>query len=223
MMSGTGCAALSHEEQAVKLLNEKYESSFEVEKVQSHRFFSGYYTVIAYQKDNSDLLFQADVNGDGSGVSDNYVSRLVCRRMADTVSKNLNQLPGVYYVFCEAMIEPSMLKDTELSLEEFLEAAPENKFYIYINYCPDEDDKEQFYQTISKSLEGLGDISGHIRVYLMDEPMLRQVQDYMENHDKRYDEYEAMTDQYHAGKITFKNGVFTESKETIQKLLEKKL
>lgn len=215
--------ALSYEELAVKLLNAKYNDSFVIDVVQSHSFLRGYYTVIAYQENNGDVLFKADVNSDGTGISDNYITKLVCNHLADKVAQNLDALKGIYYIFTEVMMEPSMLDNIEITLEEFMEVTPKNKFTININYCPEDTNVEEVYSALTNVLNGLGCISGKIHFYIMDEPMLSKVQDYVETHDKCYDDYKKLVEEYLVEYIDFEKGTIKNTRDEIQKILENKL
>ena len=223
-MSSTGCEnVVSYEEQAIRLLNEKYNDSFEIETVQSQSFSGGYYTVIAYQEDNADLLFRADINSDGSGLSDNYVTRLLYKDMAEQVAWNLNDLAGSYYVFVEAMFEPVMLSNPGITLKEFMEETPKNKFTINVNYAPDTTNSEEVYAGLLNILNDMEGISGKIHLYIMEESNIASVQEYMETHDQCYDEYEGMVESYSVGLIDFENGTITTTKEKIISMLENKL
>lgn len=215
--------AYSYEELAIKLLNEKYQDSFEIEKVQSHSIFKGYYTVIAYQTDNADFLFRAYVNSDGKALSDNYVTKMVCADLADKVAQNLDALRGIYYIFAEAKIEPKMLDNIELTIEEFLEVYPKNQFIIYINYCPEEKEADEIYESLENALVNIPPITGEIRFFIMDEDMLSKVQDYQETRDRCYDDYEDMMETYLAGIIPFENGSIKCTKEEFREKLENKL
>lgn len=223
-MSDTGMGKmLSLEEQAVNLLNEKYNDSFEVEIVQSNSFFRGFYTVIAYQEDNGDVLFRASVDSNGKGVSDNYVSRLVCQKLADKVAQNLDALKGVYYIYVKAMTEPSMLDNPNITIEEFMEVVPKNKFTIHVSYAPEETNAKEASEGFMNILKGMEYLSGRINLYVMDELMLAKVQEYMETHDKCYDGYQQMMKEYFAGVIYFEKGTVTSAKEEIVEMLENKL
>lgn len=214
---------LSYEELAIELLNAKYNDSFAIETVQSHSFFRGYYTVIAYQEENGDVLFRADVNSDGTGISDNYVTKLVCHNLADKVAQNLDALKGIYYIFAEVMVEPTMLDNIKITLEEFMKITPKNKFAITINYCPEDTNAEEVGSVLNETLKGLECISGKIYLYVMDELMLSKVQNYMETHDRCYDEYRKMVDKYSAGILDFEKGIIKNAGGEIRKLLENRL
>ena len=215
--------AYSYEELAVKLLNEKYQDSFEIEEVQSHSYFKGYYTVLAYQVDNADCLFRAYVNSDGKAISDNYVTKIVCAKLADKVAQNLDALGGIYSIFAEAKIEPKMLDHIDLTLDEFLDIYPKNQFTIYINYCPEEKDADEIFKSLENALMDISAINGAIRFFIMDETMLSKIQDYLETRDRCYDDYKDMTEEYLVAVIPFEAGKIKCTKEEFREMLENRL
>ena len=224
IMNSMGCEALiSHEKLAIKLLNEKYNDSFEIETVQSQSFSGGYYTVVAYPQEDSTLLFQAYVNSDGTGVSDNYVTKILCRNLAERVAWNLNSLSGLYYIYIEVLHEPVMLDKPGITLEEFMKETPKNKFTINVCYVPEETNAEEVYSGITNILQGMESISGKICLYVMDETNMSWVQEYMETHDQCYDEFEDMVESYFTGLIDFEKGKITTTKEEVIRMLENKL
>ena len=197
---------LSYEELAVKLLNKKFNDVFEIERVQAHQYLRGYYTVIAYQQDNADLLFRAYVDDDGGAISDNYVTKLVCNELSDKVAQNLNSLKGIYYIFSEAMMELTMLDDIETSLDEFLKGCPENKFSIHVNFAPEDTTAEEVALGLMHILNDLQALRGNIYLYIADQLTLAKIQEYRETHDTCYDDYEKIVESYYVGMIEFEKG-----------------
>lgn len=224
MMSSMGCKKpVSHEELAIKLLNEKYGEEFDIESVQSQSFSGGYYTVVAYPQEDSTLLFQAYINSDGTGVSDNYVTKVLCRNVAEQVAWNLNSLPGIYYIYVEVMHEPLMLDRPGISLKEFMEETPKNKFTINICYVPEGADAQEVYLGLTNVFQDMESISGKICLYVMDETNMAWVQEYRETHDQGYDEFEDIMESYFVGLIDFEKGTITTAKEEVIEMLESKL
>lgn len=223
-MNTAGCSnTLSHEERAVQLLNAKYGDSFEIEECQSRNSFGEYYTVIAYQEKNPDMLFKAQIDFDGKKISDNYVSKILCRKVSDQIAGNLDGLKGIYYIYSEPMIELTMLDNTDITLEEYMEISPLNKFIVYLNYCSGEDDADDMLRVLQGAFKDLECLSGQIQLYIVDENMLMQIQDYMENNDTLYDEYESAMEQYLAGIIKVEKGKISIEKEEIDEILENRL
>lgn len=222
VMSTVGCGRMiGYEELAERLLHEKYNKEFVVETIQSVSVLDEYYTALAYQKDRPDTIFRVYVNNDGSGVSDNYVSRLVCAQLSDTVARNLDSLNGIYYIYSTTLIDSMELEDPYISLNEYIDTHPKMKYNIYVFYSPDTSDKENLYQGLTSICQGLS-ISGNIYLYIMDDSILKDVQDYLENNDKIYDEGDNMFEPYSCGIIKFTNGVLDHSKDKVFEMIEGK-
>lgn len=216
-MSEAACATpFSEEEVAKKLLFEKYNEDFEIETVQGGGgILDGYTNVVAYPVDNPNLPFMVHIDGDGSGMSDNYVSRIICEEMADIIAQNLDGLKGVYYVHSAMTIESWNLDNPNMTIKEYLNSNPEDRFVIYLAYCPDGDDADNYYENISKMFSGIEEVDGNVRLYKCDEGMLIKMQDYFENNDKAYDDFNSMCSPYYLGKSGIKNGKLEATKEEI--------
>ncbi len=223
-MSVTGCnKTKSQEALAIELLNAKYNDQFLIEEIQSQNFLEKYYTVIAYQKDDTNVLFKAQVDFDGENISDNYVSKKLCERLSDKIARNLNELPGIFYIFCEPMVEVTVLKDVNITIEEYMKISPKNRFVIYLNYSPENALSGDVYSALSNLLKDVEGVSGQVQLYIMEEEMLKDVQDYVENHDALYDDYEDMVEQYLAGILEVENGKLTATKDEVERILGNKL
>lgn len=222
IMSTVGCGRIiGYEELAEKLLNEKYHDEFVVENVQSTNVFSKSYTAIAYQKEHPEMLFKAYVENDGSGISDNYVARLVCEKLSDAVARNLDSLNGIYYIYSTTLIDSLELDDPKISLNEYIETNPDMPYYLYVFFSPDSLDKENLYQGLSNICQGLP-ISGNLYLHILDEIDLKTVQSYCETHDKIYDGGENLFESYYCGRIEFINGALESTKEEVFEMIEGK-
>ncbi len=207
MMSTFGCGrSLSYEEMAEQELEERYHMPFEVDNIQEQNIFDGYYTVIAYQKEDPKTLFRATINADGSGESDNYVCKLVCQQITDRIARNLDALNGTYYIYTTPLIDSVGLTDVGMTVEQYMDRFPMDIFHIYLNYCPDQMDVDEFYKGLSNMFKGLDGLSGNIYLYMVKENTIRDIQAYLEENDKMYDEYKAIVDPYYVGSIPFEKG-----------------
>lgn len=220
IMSTVGCGkVIGYEELAEKLLNEKYNDEFVVEKIQSTSLLDEYYTALAYQKDNPETIFRVYVNNDGSGISDNYVSRLVCAQLSDTVARNLDSLNGIYYIYSSTLIDSLELDNPYILLSEYIDTHPKMKYNIYVFYSSDSMDQQNLYQGLANICQGLP-ISGNIYLHMMDESVLKDVQNYLENNDRIYDDGDQMFEPYSCGIIKFTNGILDSGKEEIFEMIE---
>lgn len=206
-MNTFGCEKLlSHEEIAEQKLEERYHMPFETVSVLGGGILDEYYTVIAYQKDDPKTLFRATVNNDGSGESDNYVCKLVCQKISDRIAENLNDLNGIYYIHTAFLVDPPGLIDVKMTVEQYMEICPDDTYHIYLNYCPEQMNAGAFYESLSHMFTGLEGMSGRIYLYIVNERVLSDIQEYLEDHDKMYDDYFHIVEAYDVGIIPFKNG-----------------
>ncbi len=207
IMDNDGCGKmLSYEELAEQKLEERYDMPFEVVDVLGGNIGDEYYTVTAYQADDPKTLFRATVSNDGLAETDNYVCKLVCQRISERIARNLDELNGIYYIHTAFLVDPPGLTDVEMTAEEYLEQYPGDTYHIYLNYCPDRMDPAALYESLGKIFQGLGNVRGRIYLYIVDERTLGQIQGYLEEHDKMYDDYQHMVEPYEAGIIPFEDG-----------------
>ena len=206
-MGTLGCGRLlSHEEMAKQKLEERYDMTFEVAKVLGGGILDECYTVIAYPEDDPKTMFRASINNDGSGESDNYVCKLVCQQISDRIAKNMDSLNGTYYIYTAPLIDSVGLSDIDMTVEQYMEEFPEDVFHVYLNYCPERMDADEFYAGLSNMFKGLEELSGRIYLYIVKENTLGSIQEYLEENDKMYDDYKSMTDSYYVGVIPFEEG-----------------
>lgn len=224
-----GCGfAISPKNYAVKLLNEKYNESFVIDETLSYSLLYKNYTVIAYQKDNPNLLFRAEIDMEEGTIRDNYVVKLLTQDMEDKIAQNLNNFSGIYYINVDAGHEPNFSKkeyseNSYITLKEFMEFIPSNKFAVYVHYVPDKMNPEQVYDSLRVMFNGMEPIGGKIHFYIMNEQELAKVQEYCENNDRIYSDFKEWLKHYKIGIINFENGVMVDSKEEIINMLESKL
>lgn len=217
-MNSVGCVnTKSYEDIAKEKLYERYQEEFEIEEVQSHHYFDGYYTVIAYPKSNPDILFSASINDDDSKESDNYVCKLLCQRLSDQVAKNINGLNGIYYIYSIPRIDVVNIGNKEITISEFMQEHPSSAFRTYIFYYSDNLDTQRFASNIQQAFDGLENVNGKINLYIVpNENILSEIQQYIETHDQLYDEFKEISEKYYKGTINYKNGSFDCTVEEIQ-------
>ena len=124
---------------AQELLEDKYGESFTVSEYGSQEIGSGYYTARAYAREYPEIPFTVNVDNDGKNFSDNYVARRVCARIAEQVSLNLDGMQGHYHVYVEPMVNGHGLDQPDMSISDFVQHNPANRFKICIFYAPEND------------------------------------------------------------------------------------
>ena len=224
IMNVAGCGAMKTDEAVVKeLLENKYHKEFEVDSVQSHDFFRGYYTAIAYPADDPELLFTVQTDYSGESESDEYVSKLISAQIADKIAHNLDALPGFYYIHAAQFVSDTSLDDPDITAEAYLASAEEPDFNVYLCYCPDTEDLKVdanvFYDAVSHMYAGLEQMNGMIYLYVCDEKTLQNMQIYFETHDKLYYDFNEWADQFFRGELRVHSGFVETDRDSMAAML----
>lgn len=213
-----GCVSPAQKkEKAARALQEKYQERFEITAFRDSGIFNDYYTVKAYSVEHPDLLFEASVNNEGDGISDAYVTKRVCERLSEQVSRNLGELQNDYYVFTQAMLEGTVLTDPEVSLEDYL-ADGSNKFTIYL--CMDENgaDVKNITTAMLNMMKDISRIRGSVAIYLADSETLAWIQEYVTLHDDTEEDFFERTDPAYIGSIQFEDGKLSVSEVELKEM-----
>ena len=188
-----GCAgkADGRRREAEALLEEKYREEFTVTEYDGQEMGRRYYAVTAYSDSLPDLPFAANVDADGSGVSDGYVCRKVCRKISDRVYENLSDIiPYDIYVHTGMLSEDSVCADPNISIEEFTaEWEPDNRYYIYVHIDNRNWDKTGIEGYLPYALSGLSCLKGNITVYFSAKDTMEKAKEYVDTHTGLFDGY----------------------------------
>ena len=215
----TGCSK-SPEIAVKEKLHERYQEDFEIKEVQSDPLFKGNYTMIAYPQSDPSLLFRATSNDDNSYVEDFYVCTLVCRKLSEQVGKNINALNGSYYICSKPTIDTLNIPDKDITVKEYVEMFPGYAFRTYLFYCPETMDPYDFSSNIQQMFSELEYIDCSVYVYVVpDEKSLGKIQNYLETHDRLYDEFGDISDDFYKGSIEYKDGAWDKSLEEIEEMV----
>ena len=215
--NGCGMNQKEYKEQAAGLLNEKYNEDFIIDKYLGQEHMNDYYEVQAYSENHPEVLFEAKVLKDGSGITDEYVASRVCYTIEQKIQTNIEPLPGYMQVDVHAVSNSIDSSDADMTPKQFIEMKTKNKFVVYIYYCPQESDVEGVYSVISKAMQGMDFLSGRMRFYIVEEEVLIQIQDYLEEYANLYYDYEKLLKGSICIEIPFENEVVAMTKEEFEK------
>ncbi len=218
-----GCVSPAQKkEKAARALQEKYQERFEITAFRDSGIFNDYYTVKAYSVEHPDLLFEASVNNEGDGISDAYVTKRVCERLSEQVSRNLGELQNDYYVFTQAMLEGTVLTDPEVSMQDYLADGP-NKFTIYL--CMDENgaDVKNITTAMLNMMKDISGIRGSVAIYLADSETLAWIEEYVISHDDTEEDFFERTDPAYIGSIQFEDGKLPVSEVELKEMVGDRL
>ena len=214
-----GCGQLSsNEEVARELLNKEYNEEFEIEKIVNISVMDGYYTAVAYPVKQPEMLFTVRVNSDGSGESDNYISKAKCLELSDKLARNLDGIDGLHYVYSEPLYDP-VIKDKDITLEGYLATNPDRIYNVYLVLDPNQMDMEKSYKLIADMCNGISPLNLNVLVYAADENGLKEISSYMENHDIVYDDFDHSGGQYYKDSFKFRKGKIDITVEELARML----
>lgn len=220
MMNLNGCGqVVGNEELAGIKLNEKYDSTFVIETIVEKDMINGYYTCLAYNVEEPDILFRVNVDIDGEGASDNYVSKCVFRKIADRVGINFDNMNGYFYIYCAPLVERTGLDNPSMEIEEYVDRVPDGKINVYLHYAPEKMDINSFYNNLQNVFNGIGNMGGTVYLYITDEDGLNNAQDYIESHDQIYYDYTEKMKTYYKGAIKIEGGKPVCSLEELKKMV----
>lgn len=217
VFSGCGMNQDGYKEQAARLLNEKYDEVFVIDKYLGQEHMNDYYEVQAYSENYPAVLFEAKAAKDGSTISDEYVAARVCYTIEKQIQSNIESLPGYMQIDVHAVSNSIDSSDADMTPKQFAELKTKNKYVVYIHYCPQEYDADRVYEVILNTMNGLDYLSGRIRFYIVEEEVLSQVQNYLEEYANLYYDYEELLGDSVCIEIPFENGSVNMAKEEFVK------
>lgn len=230
MSNIVGCSKLTmyegkfttYEDSAKEQLEKKYNKSFVIKRMLSKNRIKRYCTVVAYDEEKPNLPFLAYVDIDGEGISDTYVSRRVCEKISNKVTQNIGDLDGTYFITSTAVAENGRFSNPEMTIEEYVDESSVSTFHVYMGYCPENgkiSNQEQLYMALSNAFNGMGDISGWIHVYIVDEGNLQYMKENAEN-NADYNVFIQSMDLYFMGYANYENGKLVTEKTEIMSMLD---
>lgn len=183
LISTTGCGIKSVRlRTAKKALEEKYNETFEVSEVYDDNGRYPQFTAIARSVSRPWIPIRASVANDGSYIEDNYLSKIIGERIADTLKENIGELDGKYYIYVSALSGNRGLSNTLISIADYVAYNPKNKFTISLYYAPEHYDADLVYDKLSGSLENLEMLNGYLFVHIIDQKNLHNIREYIETH-----------------------------------------
>lgn len=189
LMVGCGFMANNREEIAKTALQEKYQEEFEITDVFPYKLGQDYYRFQAYPVDDPNLLFRGSVQLEDHSLSDSYVERKVCKKIAEQVDKNLDMLPGYYYLFTHAMGPQPIANDKTISIKEYAELDPRNLFRVELFFQPQDASEEEVFNALKDAFKDLPDLRGEVRFYVVNHELMTEIQEYFLSNDDIYYEF----------------------------------
>lgn len=223
----TGCRLMSNKERMEKakvLLEEKYQEEFEILEYQGIiNIAEEEYKVMAAAKNSPDILFEAKASGKESYLSDEYITAKVCRLMEEQMLRNLGSMKGYLKIKIQAVSKTITSSDSKMSIQEYMTLKPSNLYAVYLHYYPLDVDGKVIYENMQKAFVGMGNMSGAIELYIVDEDKLKEIASYLKECAILDEQYKELLSGVIAIRIPFKNGNIQLTEEELVKEIADRL
>ena len=186
-------------------------------------------------KDNPDVVFQADIYKNGSGIyADGYSQAVISKEVDDILGGSFREVFGNCYTVGEVLYyykQPKFENPKEVTIEEYLEQS-DIGFMIYYVFVEKTDvsekDVEKEYQFLSEEL--VQNVSDNIRqeevknlivvLYFVDEQMLKECQNFFSTNANVKGEFSPKLSEYWDNEVNcnYKSGNIDKSYEEYKKV-----
>lgn len=185
-----GCGSDLHskrEKMTKKLLMEKYKEDFVIHTIGKSfgTLTNTTFEAICSPEDDLNLKFMAEIDKDGEWISDEYVTSNVSAKIEKKLSETLNDTLTNFVIKVVADVGPTELSDPDISIKDFLQVQPEERFLIYLvinEKSIEEMDNGKIYDTIVAMFDNLPNISGKLNLYVTDAQTIEGVNTYITKH-----------------------------------------
>lgn len=201
-----GCNSIDGKKKVKEALTKKYQEEFEVITYRGPGFLQDSCTVTAYAVEYPELVFCAAMNMKTGNVMTSYVTKRLCDRITEKIMLNLRNLDCKYFVYTETTLPETLSENPNITLSDYVNENPGNRFVIYLYLYKEDLDKEKLETSQIHMLEGLSEMQGYVSLYLCDSEKIEKVQEYVSSHADTYTEFDEMTETDYLGSIDITDG-----------------
>lgn len=201
-----------------KALENKYGEEFKVTSFQNPGILQAYYTVQAYAAAYPEIPFLATVSEDFEDVTDSYVTKRLCGRISEKLSRNIASLQDEYYIYTQAMLDETLLTDPMISLEEYLQDSPGEEFTIHLFIVMRENSPGEIAAALINLMDGVQNLNGSVCIYLAESESLQKAKEYIESHVRLYQEFIDLTDKDYIGSVEVNNSSFVLTEDRLREM-----
>ena len=192
-----------------QMLSEKYNQSFEVKSIGGRwgTLTNNTFECICSPDNNKEIVFEAEAACDGSFLSDEFITRLICKGLDEQLSVAINRKSSDFAVLVEAF--PSKIEeDKKLTYEEFLELDEAYDFNYYI--AVKESVFEQLSGQINSALVRMPNMRCRVHYYLTDENVVNDFAMFSKEHTHIEGKMGDILDECEEKYYTISNGKIAE-------------
>ena len=171
---------------AKKLLENKYEANFEIMTYRDQQIASNYFTVNAYNSEEPNLIFEANVGISEDFIDDSYVVRKICQRMAETMEDKVSFFVERYRIYVEATALITVLNNPEIEYTDIQEVIPGNRYRVHLFITPGSDETNITKESLYSLFEGFDLLSGSFNLYNVNLETFKEIETYLDSQPRLY-------------------------------------
>lgn len=181
-LSACGIDKKAWEDQTREMLQEKYGEDFEILSIGKSYGNMGNmtYTALCRPKGEEECLFLTEADKEGEYFQDEYISTLISQKIENVLEESLQDMAEDCYIHVAPGSKYVDSSDTDMTLEEFLQRNPKNRFAIYAAIEGEEGQTEKVTAALGKALENIDKINGSLRISFLDEQGVEAVRERMQ-------------------------------------------
>ena len=181
-LSACGIDKKEWENQTREMLQEKYGEDFEILSIGKSYGNMGNmtYTALCRPKGEEDCLFLTEADKEGTYFQDEYISTLISQKIEHVLEESLQGIAGDCYVHVAPGSKYVDSSDTDMTLEEFLQRNPKNRFAVYAAIEGEPGQIEKVRAALNQALEKIDKINGSLRLSFLDQEGVEAVRERME-------------------------------------------
>lgn len=170
------------EKQTRELLQEKYGEDFEILSVGKSygNMGNATYTALCRPMLDEDCLFLTEADKDGEYFQDEYISTLISEKIENALDQGLEGVANDCYIHVAPGSKYVDSADTDMTLGEFLQMNPKNRFAVYAAVKGDSRQAEEIINRLNHVLAGMDKINGSLRLSFLDQDGVDAVRERME-------------------------------------------
>ncbi|MBR2675251.1 MAG: hypothetical protein IKE52_07390 [Mogibacterium sp.] len=157
-----GCQKMSEKSMittAEEALRAKYDESFNA--VETRAIDDECFYAWLRPSTRPDIIIRAEMNNDGTALSDNYIVKKICHEISDKVELLMKDYSGDYYVFTKNILEYTIDESLDTTPQKHLEDNPEDRFDIVVFIAAEGADAAALHNAIAE-IKNLGITNGSI-------------------------------------------------------------
>lgn len=181
-LSACGIDKKAWEDQTREMLQEKYGEDFEILSIGKSYGNMGNmtYTALCRPKGEEECLFLTEADKEGEYFQDEYISTLISQKIENVLEESLQDMAEDCYIHVAPGSKYVDSSDTDMTLEEFLQRNPKNRFAIYAAIEGEEGQTEKVKAALGRALENIDKINGSLRISFLDEQGVEAVRERMQ-------------------------------------------